>query len=565
MYEKLIEAMKVKGTFDLTWSDQTNVYSEGDIEDTILKIITENEPEDYTESIHNHFCWSVYYHLTHLRKNILNWYPFEKGSSILEIGCGMGALTGTLCEKCGKVTAVELSERRAAAALLRCRKWDNLKVIVGNLNDIIFEEKFDYITLIGVLEYQGSYTDSRQPYQDFLRKVKELLKPGGKLLIAIENQYGLKYWCGAREDHSGIPFDGINRYQLSDGKVRTFSKAALKKLIKESGFAHSYFYYPMPDYKLPTVIYSEEHMPSNGNMQNMQCYYAPDKKTLIADERGIYWDVIRNGVFDFFANSFLVECSDSGDTGEVVFCTVSSERRPEYQIATRFFRTGNVEKIALWKGEENRHLRRIAENQNALMQRGLFALQYRGENFGLNSDRVKAPLLEEVLLQYYKKNAIEKIFELYDYVYGDILKSSDEISDDENVMLSLNMGIVSDRKKYGPILKTGYLDMIPRNAFMVNQKLLWFDQEWTLDAVPANYILYRAISEFYAEYPFAEDLCPRERIIDRYRLGGAWNEYRMLEQLFIGSVTDSVQLGEDNAFRGCSSKERINSINKLLK
>ena len=39
----------------------------------------------------------------------------------------------------------------------------------------------------------------------FLIKIKQLLKPDGKLLIAIENQYGLKYWCGALEDHTGLP------------------------------------------------------------------------------------------------------------------------------------------------------------------------------------------------------------------------------------------------------------------------------------------------------------------------------------------------------------------------
>ena len=76
----------------------------------------------------------------------------------MEIGAGCGALTGLLCDKCKKVTAVELSKRRATAAQLRCREKDNLEVIVGNLNDIEFGEKFDYITLIGVLEYQGTYT-----------------------------------------------------------------------------------------------------------------------------------------------------------------------------------------------------------------------------------------------------------------------------------------------------------------------------------------------------------------------------------------------------------------------
>ena len=84
-------------------------------------------------------------------------------SNTFEIGCGMGAITELLCKKCESVTAVELSERRATGTYLRCRNYNNLEIIVGNLNDIKFEKKYDYITLIGVLEYQNNFTESENP------------------------------------------------------------------------------------------------------------------------------------------------------------------------------------------------------------------------------------------------------------------------------------------------------------------------------------------------------------------------------------------------------------------
>ena len=117
--------------------------------------------------IEENFSWPVFYHLSSIRKNLLNWYPFREGASVLEIGCGCGAITELLCERCQKVTAVELSKRRATATMLRCGEKGNLEVVVGNINDMVFEEKFDYITLIGVLEYQGTFTDSRNPYRIF--------------------------------------------------------------------------------------------------------------------------------------------------------------------------------------------------------------------------------------------------------------------------------------------------------------------------------------------------------------------------------------------------------------
>ncbi len=112
------------------------------------------------------------------------------------------------------------------------------------------------------------------------------------MLVAIENQYGLKYWCGMPEDHVGIPFEGINQYRDVERGVRTFSKTALDTLIKESGFHNTYFYYPYPDYKLPTVIYSQDVLPSKKdtvNSENFRGYSSAGENTLIANEKIFIW------------------------------------------------------------------------------------------------------------------------------------------------------------------------------------------------------------------------------------------------------------------------------------
>ena len=46
-------------------------------------------------------------------------------------------------------------------------------------------------------------------------------------------------------------------------------------------------------------------------------------------------------------------------------------------------------------------------------------------------------------------------------------------------------------------LKSGYLDMIFRNAFWIDDEFWWFDQEWNLENIPAKYPMYRAIVEMY--------------------------------------------------------------------
>ena len=190
----------------------------------------EELPKDQVE-------FPVIYHFSDIRTNILCWYPIKKTDSVLEIGAGCGAITGMLCEKAGNVTAVELSKRRAEINYERNKQRDNLTIMVGNLNDMIFSAKYDYVVVNGVLEYAMSFTEGDTPYETFLRKMGDYLKDSGKLLVAIENKLGLKYFAGAPEDHTDLYFFGIEGYP-ENHSVRTFSKVELSELLKNSGFPY---------------------------------------------------------------------------------------------------------------------------------------------------------------------------------------------------------------------------------------------------------------------------------------------------------------------------------------
>lgn len=567
MYEDLIANLNPKPQFNLKSYKNEDFYSEGEIEDLIIKIIAENKPEDYGEAVFQNFNWSTYYHLSPVRKNIVNWYKFKPDSSVLEIGCGMGAITGVLCDECRDVTAVELSRKRATATLLRCREKENLEIIVGNLNDIVFDKKFDYITLIGVLEYQDSYTETPNPYRDFLINIKRLLKPDGKLLIAIENQYGLKYWCGTPEDHVGIPFESINQYRDVDKGVRTFSKKSLETLIKESGFAHTYFYYPLPDYKLPVIIYSQDVLPSRQdaeNVENMRVNYSAGKSTVVADEKSLYADIVENGVFEFFANSFLVECSDCGDWGKVTYAKLPDERKEQYRILTRFTREHTVEKKPLSKVCEQNHMRQMLKSQSIFSKNGMNIVEYTAENGILTCDYVHKPLLEDVILKASEERNVSEIYRLMDLLYEEILHSSEQIAWKDNILYTLDIGIEENENLYGPILKLGFLDMNFRNAFYCDGELLWFDQEWVLEAVPAKFILYHALIVLYFSYPQLGRFCSFEEVTDRYGMQDSIDAFQKFQKLFEQLALDDAQIIMENAFRVNGRADYIPNIKKLL-
>ena len=281
-------------------------YTDGDVEDQILKLV--QEKTNYEEEILlNGNNWAMLYHLSPIRENILEWYDFGKDKSLLEIGSGCGAVTGLFCRKLERVVAIDLSKKRSIINATRNREAENLEIVLGNFEDIHLEEKFDYVTLIGVLEYSIYYINSPAPFKDMLKKARAYLKPGGKLIVAIENKFGVKYWAGAREDHTGQANDGIEGYH-GVGRVRTFSKRELTSLIREAGFSESEFYYPLPDYKLPLEVYSEHYFPKRYPISGNAPNYDRDRYVFFNEEK-VMNELIRDGRFEEFANSFLVFCS----------------------------------------------------------------------------------------------------------------------------------------------------------------------------------------------------------------------------------------------------------------
>ena len=562
MFEKYIDELKPLPILNMKWHNDIDKYSDGDVEDTIVRLLAENEPEEYTEAIYDNFSWPVFYHLTNTRANIVNWYPFESETDVLEIGCGFGAVTNTLCDKCKNVTAVELSEKRATGTLLRCRKRNNLEIIVGNLNDIEFEKKFDYITLIGVLEYQGKYTNSGNPYVDFLKKIKSLLKPNGKLLIAIENQFGIKYWCGIPEDHTGIPFDGMNDYVFSKSGVRTFSKEKLKHIIMTAGYKDTFFYYPMPDYKLPKVIFSDRYIPEHFDCNEIVPYSSISMKTLIAKEENIYNELLDNKVFSFFANSFFVECGNGDELGKVVYAKNESIRFSEYQVGTRIFSDGFVEKYKTnWKADK--HLQNISDNSEKIIKKGIKAVRYIASCDALRCERIDGKSMNDVIRENAKKGDFDAVLSLIYRIQDDIIAASEFVPEEDNIMYTF--GDTFATKDYGKIVKYGYLDMISRNALMNDDSIIWFDQEWMLENVPLTYVFYRNILYLYFDIKEMNSLISIDQLFEILGLGGCTSDFKKLEALFLGAVVDERKVSFQNRYNTLPSAMVSNNIVRFLK
>ena len=321
---------KVK--LDLSEYPGEDFYSDGAVEDELLTIARDCSKVEYDRIIGERKNWPILYHLSPLRANIIEWLPMDENTKVLEVGSGCGAITGMLAAKAGSVTCVELSKRRSSINANRNADCENITIHVGNFKDVEpkLDKDYDYILLIGVLEYALSYMGGERPYEDFLKILAPHLKADGRMVIAIENKYGLKYFAGCKEDHLNSYFSGIENYNAGGG-VRTFGRKGLEKLFDSCGLSNKQFFYPYPDYKFMTTLFSDDKLPGKGELCDNLRNFDGDRMQLF-DEKNAYDGLCEEGLFPVFSNSYLVVLGPKVETAYVKY---SNDRAPQYSIKTQ--------------------------------------------------------------------------------------------------------------------------------------------------------------------------------------------------------------------------------------
>ena len=374
-----------KITLDYSKYPGEDFYCDGTVEDEILEIVKNLSPVEYAAAIEEKKSWPILYHLSPLRENIVEWIPMEPDTKVLEVGSGCGAITGALARKAGSVTCVDLSKKRSLINAYRHSDCDNVTIHVGNFKDIEpdLPTDYDYICLIGVFEYGQSYIGGDTPFEDFLKILLPHLKKTGRIVIAIENKYGLKYFAGCKEDHLGTYFSGIENYQAEDG-VRTFSRRGLERIFAKCGVKESHFYYPYPDYKFMTTLYSDAYLPGKGELSNNLRNFDRDRM-LLFDEKSAFDGMVEDGLFSVFANSYVAVIGGGFD---IKYVKYSNDRAPQYRIKTVITRNKAGEtgvcKYPLTE-EAREHVCQMAVAYENLQKR------YQGGKLGIN----QCTLMEE--------------------------------------------------------------------------------------------------------------------------------------------------------------------------
>jgi SAM-dependent methyltransferase len=323
-------------------------YRDG-AEQHLLEMVRESDDlGSLNEELHARAAnWPERYHLDRQRANVLRAFDLPVAGRVLEVGAGCGAMSRYLAEECAVVDALEPVPQRAAVAAARLRDLPGARVFTGELADLPETPSYDLIVVIGVLEYVGEGGADDAPYLAFLEEIRRRLLPGGRLLLAIENKLGVKYFAGAPEDHSDRAYDSLESYPIGT-PARTFDRTALSALFQRAGLA-STFFSAFPDYKLTRVVMSDELMTDpSGLAGRLPRFPSPDWQTprdFGPNEELLWRAMVEAGQGAEHGNSFVVVGTPDGSAQDLwpaerraAFYT--TERRPGRATETHVVEQG---------------------------------------------------------------------------------------------------------------------------------------------------------------------------------------------------------------------------------
>ena len=425
-----------------------------------------------------------------MREGVLCWYPFEREASVLDLS--NGALTELLERSCERVVRGDATN----------------DADVANTTDSTADELFDYIVVIDPQDFSV----------DALKRYRTRLNPHGRLLLAYENPFALRYWSGKTSPVTDMPYSSLLG---RDGRV---SKAELQTRLKQAGFEGQKWYYPLSDHWFAREIYSESYLPNEFLNHRLIPYILCDENIQF-DERFLYREVVRSGAFEFMCGAYLVEArANVNDEPCVVdYTAVTAYREPAKRFATIVRNDNTVHKIALHP-DGCTSLQNMLHNHEQLARLGVSVISVRIEGNVLVMPRLEL----QTLWDYWAKKLSDGSFS-----FDEMVQHFDRIRD-----------AIHKASADGDC----YWELVPANCFYDadRDELIFFDQEYYWSNTPTDVAMTRALwalkySPAFIDDPRTEDWL--KNLVVRYGLGNKWEEV----SLYIEKSTHDEVFGKGTA------------------
>ena len=328
---------------------------------------------------------------------------------------------------------------------------------------------------------------------EIIKILEKNLKEKGIFLIAVDNKFGLRYFTGNPENILNKKFESITGYSNEKEKIETYTKKKIEKLIKNIEYKVN-FYYPLPDYKIPNVIFSDKQLAKYNSVDKYNVYYNKNSDILM-NEIDVFREILKSDeeMFTFFANSFLMEISKTQIPIKYKYISFNNMRKEKYRLITKITDQYVEKEPVNIKAKEHYDL--IRKNIRYMKSQNINTVDFE-ENDGIKSKYISQEKLLNNIITKALENNDQNMVENVMNTYIEKLKMNTYKEEAYQNTVFAKYGIkVNDTNliKKMHFQKKGLWDMTFKNCFYINKELFFFDQEWEEENLPVEYILYRSI------------------------------------------------------------------------
>lgn len=371
-----------------------------------------------------------------LKENVFAWYQFKENTS-----------------------AVLFSEDKAYEDILRAK----VKLVLP-------EESFDYAIFIG-----------EEAILEKIEKMKNSFHENTQIIVIDNNPLSI-------QELSNYP---SNRELLKHSKK--VSIATLKEKMKEFGFTKSETYYAFPNYQFVDMLFYKNYAI---HAEQMQKYIPTIKETeiKILDEVDFLRKVATfdKNTLDIFANSYFIEFSKQEIEHNINFVSFNNTRKEAYRLMTTI-REDVVEKVAV-KDKAQPHLENMKKNIAVLKNENIQLLDYVQNDACYSKLIQNQQTLDMILAEHFEDLDFitQKFLQLKTILLKNAINYTDEVQN------SLEKYAIDQTKiKHLNFLQNAWIDLIPKNCFLLDNEMYFFDQEWKQEFLPVDFVIYRGIINCY--------------------------------------------------------------------
>ncbi len=310
-----------------------------------------------------------------------------------------------------------------------------------------------------------------------LKEVVNSLNENGKILILMNNRLAIRNVC-------------IKDLENED----LFNKKEIEELLDNLGLKHRKIYYPMPDFQMTNVIFTDKHLPDEETISRNIVFNEADNIEL-NKENQIYKNILKQdtNLFKIFANSYFIECSKNEfEDNEIEFVSFSNMRKEEYRIKT-IIKGDYVYKQNL-NEKSIAHIKMIEKNIDILKKCDINTLDRYENSTIISAYQKDKNTLDKILIEKLKQGNVEEIKRIMKNLYLELQNKLEVVETDKNVFDKYKIEYEKEDINNLAFIKYGFWDMILQNIFYIDNKYFFYDQEWIEENIPIEFLVYRTIA-----------------------------------------------------------------------